>query len=135
MDTSYKDYFTATTLNAFQLTSGGVGEIDPNEKLALIGEEASLSFGKTNVSVDYKKYDYDIAGSANYYGGKVAYTGAQSNGSGLAYHRMDGETKRPPVQRISPVHLRKDPEDRRHGGRADDQLRYGDQRRGRTLTP
>lgn len=93
MDTSYEDYFTGTTLNAFQLTSGGVGEIDPSEKLALIGEEASLSFGKTNVSVDYKKYEYDIAGSSNYYGGKVAYTGAQSNGSGLAYHRMDGKTK------------------------------------------
>jgi hypothetical protein len=92
MDTSYKDYFTGTTLNAFQLISGNVGEIDPNEKLVLIGEEAAFSFGKANVSVDYKKYGYDIAGSANYYGAGVSYTGAESSGSGLAYHRMDGET-------------------------------------------
>lgn len=95
MNTSYKDYFTSATMNAFQLVSGGTGTgiIDLNEKLALVGEEASLSFGKTNVSVDYKKYEYDIAGSANYYGAKLAYAGAQNNGSGLAYHRMKGETK------------------------------------------
>ncbi len=90
MDMSYKDYFTATTMSAFRLAPGG--PLDPNEKLAMIGQEASLSFGKTNITVDYKKYDYDIAGSADYYGAKVAYAGAQNNGGGLAYHRMDGET-------------------------------------------
>lgn len=91
-DTSYKDYFTGTTTSAFQLMSAGTGSIDPNEKLTLIGEEASLSFGKAIVSVDYKKYNYDIAGGADYYGAKIAYTGAQSNGAGLAYHRMNGES-------------------------------------------
>ena len=91
MDTSYKDYFTGTTMSAFQLMSTGTGSIDPNEKLALIGEEVSLSFGKTIVSADYKKYNYDIAGSADYYGAKIAYTGAEGNGAGLAYHRMNGE--------------------------------------------
>ncbi len=91
MDISYKDYFTSTTLSAFLLST--TGPLDPNEKLALIGEEASLALGKTNISVDYKKYNYDIAGSANYYGAKVAYTGGQNDSSGLALHRMDGETK------------------------------------------
>jgi hypothetical protein len=94
MAVSYKDYFTTTTMSAFLLsTPSTTGPLDPNEKLALIGEEASLSFGKTNISVDYKKYDYDIAGSADYYGAKVAYTDAQYGSSGLALHRMDGETK------------------------------------------
>lgn len=91
MHISYKDYFTSTTMNAFQLTPGGL--VDPEEKLTTVGEEAALSFGKTDVSVDYKKYDYKLAGAANYYGGKVAFKGAQNNGTGLAYHRMDGETK------------------------------------------
>jgi hypothetical protein len=94
MDVSYKDYFTTTTMSAFLLsTPSTTGPLDPNEKLALIGEEASLSFGKTNISVDYKKYDYDIAGSADYYGAKVAYSDAQYGSSGLSLHRMDGETK------------------------------------------
>jgi len=92
MDISYKDYFTTTTMSAFLLTTSG-GPLDPNEKLVLIGEEASLSLGKMNVSADYKKYNYDIAGSADYYGGKIAYTGGQNHSSGLALHRMDGETK------------------------------------------
>lgn len=96
MDVSYKDYFTATNLDAFQLVSvvsgtTTVGQIDPDENLAMIGEEASLSFGKTKVAVDYNTYDYDIKGSADYYGAKIAYTGDNS-GSGLAYHRMEGET-------------------------------------------
>ncbi len=95
MDVSYKDYFTTGTMSALQLISGGTGTgfLDQNEKLALIGEEVSLSLGKTNVSVDYKKYNYDIAGSADYYGAKVAYSGGQYDHSGLAVHRMDGETK------------------------------------------
>ena len=90
-DISYKDYFWATTISAFQLTPGG--PVDLNEKLTTIGEEALLSFGSTNVSADYKKYDYELAGKADYFGAKVAYTGSQNNGSGLAYHRMNGETK------------------------------------------
>jgi len=97
MAVSYKDYFTTTTLNTLSAflfsTPSTTGPLDPNEKLALVGEEASLSFGKTNISVDYKKYDYDIAGSADYYGAKIAYTDAQYGSSGLALHRMDGETK------------------------------------------
>lgn len=93
LDISYKDYFTATTLDAFQLISGTTGQIDPDESLAMIGEEASYSFGKTIISVDYNKYDYDIMGSANRYGAKVAHAGAQNSGSGFAYHRMEGEMK------------------------------------------
>lgn len=94
MDVSYKDYFTSTTMSAFLLsTPSTTAPLDPKEKLAVIGEEASLSLGRMNVSIDYKKYNYDIAGSADYYGAKIAYTGAQNDSSGIAVHRMDGETK------------------------------------------
>jgi hypothetical protein len=94
MDVSYKDYFTTSTMSAFLLsTPSTTGPLDPKEKLAVIGEEASLALGRTNISIDYKKYNYDIAGSADYYGAKIAYTDAQYGSSGLALHRMDGETK------------------------------------------
>jgi hypothetical protein len=87
---SYKDFFTSTTMSAFQLQPGG--PIDPNEKLKTIGEEALLTFGKLVLSVDYKKYNYDLAGDADYYGGRLTYAGTQNTGAGLSLHRMDGQT-------------------------------------------
>jgi hypothetical protein len=87
---SYKDFFTSTNLSAFQLQPGG--PVDPNEKLKTAGEEISLIFGPVSVSADYKKYNYEIAGSADYYGAKLAFSGAQHAGSGLSFHRMNGET-------------------------------------------
>lgn len=86
---SYKDYFTSTTMSAFQLAPGG--PMDPDEKLTTVGEEAALSFGAAKVSVDYKKYDYRLAGAANYYGGTVTFNGARNNGAGISLHRMDGQ--------------------------------------------
>jgi len=86
---SYKDYFTSATTTAFKFDPT---IIDPNEKLSSIGEEVSFNLGKTTLSADYKKYSYDIAGDANYYGGKLAFAGAQNIGAGLSVHRMDGQT-------------------------------------------
>jgi len=86
---SYKDYFTSATTTAFKFDPT---IIDPNEKLSSIGEEVSFNFGKTILSADYKKYSYDIAGDANYYGGKITFAGAQNIGAGLSVHRMDGQT-------------------------------------------
>jgi hypothetical protein len=86
---SYKDYFTSATTTAFKFDPT---IIDPNEKLSAIGEEVSFNLGKTTLSADYKKYSYDIAGDANYYGGKVTFAGAQNIGAGLSVHRMDGQT-------------------------------------------
>jgi len=87
--TSYKDYFTTATTTAFKFDPT---IIDPNEKLSTIGEEVAFNIGKTTLSADYKKYNYDIAGDASYYGGKVAFAGAQNIGAGLSVHRMDGQT-------------------------------------------
>lgn len=86
---SYKDYFTSATTSAFRLDPT---IIDPNEKLTTAGEEVSYSDGYTTVSADYKKYLYAIAGNANYYGGKLAYSSSLKGGFGAAVHRMYGAT-------------------------------------------
>lgn len=89
-DISYKDFFTTSTLSALQLRPGG--SLDPKENLKTGGGSASLTFGPVSVSADYKSYQYDLAGTASYFGGRVTYTGAQKMGAGLSIHRMDGET-------------------------------------------
>ncbi len=89
---NYKDYFTGATMAAFLLQPGGV--LDPNEKVRKLGEEIAYALtDKVNVSVDYRTYDYEIAGSAKYYGGNLRYNAA-SGGAGLSAHRMDGDADR-----------------------------------------
>lgn len=88
---SYKDYFTSFTTSAFKFDPT-INGVDPNEKLSSIGEEVSFNLGKSILSADYKKYSYDIAGDAKYYGGKITFAGAQNIGAGLSVHRMDGQT-------------------------------------------
>lgn len=89
---NYGDFFTGATSSVFTFQPGG--PIDPNEKVTILGETVSYAFmGGLNASVDYKNYDYEIAGNAKYYGGRVAYT-ATSGGAGLSIHRMDGEVDR-----------------------------------------
>jgi hypothetical protein len=87
---SYKDYFTTATTTAFRFDPL-INGIDPNEKLSAIGEEVSFNLGKTTFSADYKKYKYDIAGDANYYGARLAFAGTQNIAAGLSVHRMDGQ--------------------------------------------
>jgi len=89
---SYLDYFTTATTTAFRFDPA-INGIDPNEKLSTLGEEVEFNFGKVLLSADYKKYKYDIAGDAKYYGGKLTYAGSQNIGAGLAVHRMDGQTE------------------------------------------
>lgn len=89
---SYKDYFIGATTAAFRLQAG---ILDPNEKVRILGETAAYSITNTvNVSVDYKSYAYDIAGSSKYSGGNLRYAVANSGGAGLSLHRMDGDTDR-----------------------------------------
>lgn len=91
---NYKDYFYKVTTNALvfnPLTNG----IDPNEKLLTLGVGGAYTLLKNiTFSADYKHYDYDIAGKANYFGGKVAYTIPDSFGAGFSIHRMDGTLDR-----------------------------------------
>jgi hypothetical protein len=84
----YADFFTSPTLTVFQFQPGG--PINPNDKLTTVGEEAQLTFGALVLSGDYKRYRYLIEGDADYYGGKLAYTGP--SGAGVSAHRMYGQT-------------------------------------------
>ncbi len=83
----YKDYFLASTVNVFKLTTG---ILDPNERMKSLGETASYAMGPATLSLNYTAYTYDIAGKANNYGARLAFTGA-SGGAGLAAHRMNGD--------------------------------------------
>ena len=90
---NYADYFSASTTNVFKMTPGG--PIDPRENVNILGEEIFYSIDNNwAVSVDYKKYGYDIAGSANYFGAKATYVLPKSYNAGLSIHKMDGDTNR-----------------------------------------
>lgn len=80
------------SINALSLATPFTnGLLDPNEKMTSIGEEAIMSFGRLGLSADYTKYDYQIAGNASYYGGKITYSILKNAGAGLSAHRMKGD--------------------------------------------
>jgi len=86
---AYDDYFHAAAMSAFTRA------IQPNEKARILGEEASYPLTeKLFISAAYRNFSYDIAGKADYYGGKIRYAASGSGGAGLGYHRMKGETDR-----------------------------------------
>jgi hypothetical protein len=90
---NYADYFAGSTTNVFNMTPGG--PIDPREKVNILGEEIFYSIDNNwALSVNYKKYGYDIAGNANYYGAKATYVLPKSYNAGLSIHKMDGDTNR-----------------------------------------
>lgn len=90
---NYEDYFSAATNNALKLSPGG--PLDPREKLNILGPELFYAINNNwAVSADYKKYEYDIAGSANFYGARASYTMPKSFSAGISLHRMDGDTDR-----------------------------------------
>ncbi len=87
---NYDDYFFRVTTSAFSLQPG---IIQPGEKVRILGEEATYPVtDRALIAADYKNFSYDIAGKANYYGGKIRYSASGSGGVGVGYHRMDGET-------------------------------------------
>ena len=90
---NYKDFFTGATSSAFTFQPGG--PIDPNEKVSVLGETVSYAFtGGLSASVNYKSYNYDIAGNATYYSGTVRYASEKSWGAGGAIGRMAGDVER-----------------------------------------
>jgi hypothetical protein len=90
---NYADYFASATTSAFSLLPGG--PLDPKEKVSIVGPELFYAIN-TNwaVSVDYKQYSYDVAGTANYYGAKATYRLPKSYSAGASVHKMDGENSR-----------------------------------------
>ena len=86
--TNYYDYFYNMTTSTLSFTNR---LIDPNEKLTTMGVAAAYTPIKNlTVVADYKRYDYEIAKNADYFGGKVSYSLPQSYAAGLSVHRMDG---------------------------------------------
>lgn len=88
---NYEDYFRPTTTSAFR-TTGINPTLNPNEKMTSVGGALVYASSAIAVTADYKNYDYKIAGSADYYGGSLAYSAAGKAGAGLFLHRMDGST-------------------------------------------
>lgn len=91
---NYKDYFYRVTTSAFNIfnpITNPTGFIDPNEKLlALGGGIAYTPIKYLTITADYTHRHYDIARTAEYYGGKVAYSLPESFAAGVSVHRMDG---------------------------------------------
>ena len=85
----YKDYFYQVTTSALSLTNG---LLNPKEDVLTLGGSIEYTPMKNlRIVVDYKNYDYEIAGQAQYYGGKVTFSLPASYAAGLSYHRMAGE--------------------------------------------
>lgn len=91
---NYRDYFYKVTTSALlfnPLTNG----IDPNEELLSLGAGGSYALPRNiTVAVDYRHYDYKLARSAEYYGGKVSWAIPDSLVTGLSIYRMDGRSAR-----------------------------------------
>lgn len=86
---NYRDYFHSVTTNALKLKTGF---IDPLEKVfSLGGGIGYTAFNRLNLSADYKNYHYEIAGDAQYYGGRAGLLLPAAFTAGIAVHRMEGE--------------------------------------------
>ncbi|MDX1764810.1 MAG: hypothetical protein R3231_10850, partial [bacterium] len=95
VSTSYADYFQAVDDFTNSVFVFAPGILDPREELLLTGGqiEADLT-DSLSVTADYKSYDYEIADSADYYGGSITYRRPDSWGTGLSVYRMDADTDR-----------------------------------------
>jgi len=89
---NYETFFSAATSSAFKFEPD---IIDRDEEALIIGADAQYTLNKKLiVAADYKNFGYDIAGSANYYGGKLTYQVFDTSSVGLGFHRMDGDNDR-----------------------------------------
>ena len=86
---NYNDYFYQVTTTALSLTNG---LLNPKEDVLTLGGSLEYTPMKNlRVTVDYKNYDYKVAGQAQYYGAKATFSLPESYAAGLSYHRMAGE--------------------------------------------
>lgn len=91
---NYRDYFYRVTTSAFSFsTPGAPNLLNPDEELLTLGGAITYSPLKNlTIGADYKNYEYDIAGTANYFGGRASYSVPDSFSVGFSVHRMDGST-------------------------------------------
>ena len=84
----YKNYFDSANMSAFKFPS-----INPNEKVLTLGGAVDIDFTPHfSIAGEYKNYNYDLAGSADYFGGKLIYSKPGWGGAGFSVHRMNGGT-------------------------------------------
>jgi hypothetical protein len=83
----YEHYFFNPTVSAFAFP-----QINPEETLDMYGVHAAYKYSYSlTASAEYKRYEYDIMGGANNFGGAVDYY-ASPYRAGASIHRMDGDT-------------------------------------------
>lgn len=83
----YENFFQSATMSAFSFDN-----IDRNEKLAMAGVSANYQFtGEVLGSALYRNYQYDVAGSADYFGGELRFL-VTGLAAGASFYRMSGET-------------------------------------------
>jgi hypothetical protein len=81
----YENFFQATDLSAFDFA-----HINMAETLTILGASASYPItGSVTGTVAYKNYNYDIAGSADYYGADLTFVEGKLV-AGASFYRMDG---------------------------------------------
>jgi hypothetical protein len=91
----YRNFFQSATTSAFKFDPV---IINPDEKLLSYGGLIEYNSGPLIISTDYKRFDYHIHDSANYYGGGLTYIKLKSPSSkkiasiGGSIYRMDGKT-------------------------------------------
>jgi len=88
---NYRDYLHTVTTNALRLNNGII-----NQNESLLATNIGMSYRilkNLTLAADYKNYRYDIAGDANYYGGKVDFA-LPDFVTGASFHRMDGDNDR-----------------------------------------
>lgn len=89
---NYRDYLHTVTTNALRVNNGII-----NSNESMIASNIGISYRilkNLTIAADYKYYSYDLAGDADYYGGKADYRLSDSFVAGAALHRMDGNTER-----------------------------------------
>ena len=92
---NYDDYFYHVTTTALALVTDPVAtgddrQLRPGEELYKYGGSVNVKLGKNvGITGEYLRFDYDIAGSANYYGAIAGFTAPNAFTAGLSYHRMD----------------------------------------------
>jgi hypothetical protein len=85
----YEHAFSATTLSAFLPALLGEGE-----ELTKVGGKAEYVFVDVlTLTADYSRYEYELMGSADYYGGLLSVL-VYDVDAGISLHRMNGETNR-----------------------------------------
>lgn len=92
---NYKDMFYNVTSSAFSLFNGTSGVISPTEEMTATGVRAAYGVAKNvTVGADYKNYNYKEAGTADYFGARLAYSLPDALSAGISAHRMQGVTDR-----------------------------------------